>query len=159
MGWPLSLMNSMISKIRLQLSWENCGVETSTGMWRNLKKNSISTQMEAIRAAQALQGLVWLPPTRAALQLATVGAVLTKTAKLPPAATAMSYATSSTTAAMTSHQLAAIVRAQHKISATCIMAVCFISIFGTQFPAMDSVATVFAVPDNACLKFTLDPTS
>ena len=75
------------------------------------------------------------------LQLATVGAVLTKTAKLPLAATAMSVATISATAAMTSHQLAAIVRAQHKISATCIMAVCSFS--GTQFPAKDSVATVF----------------
>ena len=42
------------------------------------------------------------------LQLDTVGAVLTKTAKLHPAATAMSVATISTTAAMTSHQLAAI---------------------------------------------------
>ena len=74
------------------------------------------------------------------LQLATVGAVK-KTAKLPLAATVMSVATISTTAVMTSHQLAAIVRAQHKISATCMMAVCSFS--GTQFPAKDSVATVF----------------
>ena len=46
------------------------------------------------------------------LQLATVGAVLVKTAKLPPAATAMFIATFSATAAMISQLLAAIVRMQ-----------------------------------------------
>ena len=50
------------------------------------------------------------------LQLATVGVVLMKTlktAKPPPAATAMLNVTISTTAAMTSHQSAAIVRARY----------------------------------------------
>ena len=44
MGWPLLLMNSMISKIHLQLSWEDCSVETSSGVCRNSNKNLISTQ-------------------------------------------------------------------------------------------------------------------
>jgi len=39
-----------------------------------------------LQAVQAYQGL---PPTRAVLQLATVGVVLTQTAKLPPAVTVM----------------------------------------------------------------------
>ena len=49
----------------------------------------------AVRAVQRLvlqvfkAGMAWLPPTKAVLQLATVAVVLMKTAKLPPAATAM----------------------------------------------------------------------
>ena len=54
--------------------------------------------MQAVWAVQAVQrlvlqvfeaGVVWVLPTRAVLQLATVAVVLMKTAKLPPAATAM----------------------------------------------------------------------
>ena len=51
--------------------------------------------VRAVRAVQRLDlqvieaGVVWVPPTRAVLQLATVAVVLMKTAKLPPAATAM----------------------------------------------------------------------
>ena len=51
-----------------------------------------------------------VPPTRAVLPLATVGAVLRETARLPQAATVMSPATTSTPAVMTSLQLAATVR-------------------------------------------------
>ena len=53
-----------------------------------------------------------MPPIRAVLQLATLGAVLRETARLPPAATVIPPATTSTPAVMTSPQLAATVRTQ-----------------------------------------------
>ena len=55
-----------------------------------------------------------LPPLRAVLQLASVGAVLRETARLPQAATVMSPATTSTPAVMTSSRLAATVRTHGK---------------------------------------------
>ena len=51
-----------------------------------------------------------LPPIRAVLQLATVGAVLRETARLPQAAAVMSPAITSAPAVMTSSRLAATVR-------------------------------------------------
>ena len=50
--------------------------------------------------------------TRAVLPLATVGAVLRETARLPQAATVMSPATTSAPAVMTLQQVAATVRTQ-----------------------------------------------
>ena len=73
-----------------------------------------------------------------------------KTAKLPQAATAMLLATISTTAVMTSYQLAAIVREQHKKFAAYMSAVCFLF----HFLALSFQQKILWL---YCLLLTLDP--
>ena len=76
--------------------------------------------------------------------------IIMKTAKLPQAATAMLLATISTTAVMTSYQLAAIVREQHKIFAAYMSAVCFLF----HFLALSFQQKILWL---YCLLLTLDP--
>jgi len=67
-----------------------------------------------------------VPPIRAVLPLATRGAVLRETARLPQAATVMSPATTSAHAVMTLQQVAAAVRTQQNNAFAFVFCVCTI---------------------------------
>ena len=69
------------------------------------------TELSRLSRSRLRLKLRSVPPIRAVLQLATVGAVLRVTARLSRAVTVMSPATTSAPAVMTSPRLAATVRA------------------------------------------------